>query len=212
MSRAAAGRNSRAKGTRSAGMWRLKGETSETAAHRFDWLDLGVWGVLLAVFAYAAVASLWQRAPAKYSALVVGLLGVVTCGWQIVGAILSHRAARSEASGDAESPAVDRGTTRTDEERQVDGIGGSQGASSVWQRVRVSGGLWIAVLFSSFWLFGLMVTTLLFPTLYLKVRARVSWPKTIVFAVFMFVFIYGFFARVLDLPIYRGRLMPWVGR
>ncbi|MFZ0491794.1 MAG: hypothetical protein WAM81_01190, partial [Acidimicrobiia bacterium] len=142
MSRATTDRYPRARGPRDVRIWQLKGGASETAAHQFDWLDLGVWGVLLAIFAYAAVASLWQRAPAKYSGLIVGLLGVATCGWQMVGAVLSHRATRSEAAGDTESPAVDGGATTTDEERQFDGVRGSRRASHLWQRVRVSGGLW----------------------------------------------------------------------
>ncbi len=69
---------------------------------------------------------------------------------------------------------------------------------------------WVLGFFVAIWLFGFSIGGPLCTFIQLKIGYRERWPLTLILTGFTWVFIYGFFDRILHVPFPQGQLFVWL--
>jgi hypothetical protein len=72
--------------------------------------------------------------------------------------------------------------------------------------------LWLLMLLTFIYLFGLLIALPAYTFLYLRRRSRESWKLSIAIAVGIYCLIYCVFILALRMRLYEGHLFSWVGK
>jgi hypothetical protein len=70
--------------------------------------------------------------------------------------------------------------------------------------------VWIVAYFVGIWLLGFSFGVTLCTFIQLKIGYREKWPITLILSAITFLFIDGFFGRILHVPLYPGQLFAWL--
>jgi putative tricarboxylic transport membrane protein len=70
---------------------------------------------------------------------------------------------------------------------------------------------WLLGFFIAIWLFGFIISIPLMMFTYMKFQGKEPWVLSIVLTVFAFVFFYGLFVKLLNLPFSEGLVTAWLG-
>ncbi|MBI4186098.1 MAG: tripartite tricarboxylate transporter TctB family protein [Chloroflexi bacterium] len=69
---------------------------------------------------------------------------------------------------------------------------------------------WVVAFSLSIYLLGFLIAIPLFALTYMKLHG-VKWLQTIVFAILATALVYGIFERLLEVTLYRGLILAWLG-
>lgn len=70
--------------------------------------------------------------------------------------------------------------------------------------------LWLSVLLGGLLLFGFLLSVPAYIALYLRFQARLSWLKSAIYGAGTWLFVYGLFVRLFEIPLYSGLLINWL--
>ena len=70
---------------------------------------------------------------------------------------------------------------------------------------------WLVGFFFAIWLLGFPIAIALMMFTYLKFQGGESWVLSITLTIIAWLFFYGLFVRLLNLPFPDGLLMTWLG-
>ena len=70
---------------------------------------------------------------------------------------------------------------------------------------------WLLGFFVAIWLFGFIISIPLMMFTYMRFQGKEPWVLSIVLTVIAFVFFYGLFVKLLNLPFPEGLLTTWLG-
>lgn len=69
---------------------------------------------------------------------------------------------------------------------------------------------WLFILLGGLLLFGFLLAIPTYIALYLRFQARLSWLRSAIYGAGTWLFVYGLFVRLFEIPLYSGLLINWL--